>query len=81
MLGRKRAFGAIPLFWSQHYDTVISYAGHAERWDRLDIDGDPAAHDDTVTFWYHGRKLAVAAIGRDLDSLRAELAFEEEPTA
>jgi NADPH-dependent 2,4-dienoyl-CoA reductase/sulfur reductase-like enzyme/nitrite reductase/ring-hydroxylating ferredoxin subunit len=81
MLGRKQAFDAVPFFWSQHYDTVISYVGHAEQWDRLDVDGDPAAHNAAVTFWHHDKKLAVATIGRDLDSLRAELAFEEEPAA
>jgi 3-phenylpropionate/trans-cinnamate dioxygenase ferredoxin reductase subunit len=80
ILGRKQAFDAIPFFWSQHYDMVISYVGHAERWDRLDVDGDLAGHDATVTFWHQGRKLAVATIGRDLDSLRAELAFEKEST-
>jgi hypothetical protein len=60
--------------------TVISHVDRAEQWG-LDIDRDLATNDDAVTFWHHGRKLAVATIGRDLDCLRAELAFEEEPTA
>jgi 3-phenylpropionate/trans-cinnamate dioxygenase ferredoxin reductase subunit len=81
MLGRKRPFDAVPFFWSQHYDIVISYVGHAEQWDRLDIDGDPTAHDCVVSFWHHGKKLAVATVGRDLDSLRAEVAFEQELAA
>jgi len=78
ILGQRRRFDAVPFFWSQHYDTTIAYVGHAERWDRLEIDGDPAAHDCTVGFWRDGRKLALAAVGRDLDSLRAEAAFEQE---
>jgi 3-phenylpropionate/trans-cinnamate dioxygenase ferredoxin reductase subunit len=77
MLGRLRRFDAIPFFWSQHYDTSIAYVGHAEQWDRLEVDGDPAAHDCAVSFWHDGRKLAVATIGRDLDSLRAEAEFEQ----
>jgi len=81
MLGHKQAFDAVPFFWSQHYDTVISYVGHAEQWDRMEVDGDPAAHDATVTFWHGDKRLAVATIGRDLDSLRAELAFEKETAA
>jgi len=81
MLGCKQAFDAVPFFWSQHYDTVISYVGHAEQWDRIGVDGDPAAHDAAVTFWHRDKRLAVATIGRDLDSLRAELAFENEPAA
>ncbi len=78
MLGGLRRFDAIPFFWSQHYDTTIAYVGHAEQWDRLEIDGDPAAHDCAVSFWHDGRKLAVATVGRDLDSLRAELEFEQK---
>ena len=78
MLGRLRRFDAIPFFWSQHYDTTIAYVGHAEQWDRLEIDGDPAAHDCAVSFWHGGQKLAVATVGRDLDSLRAEVEFEQK---
>ena len=81
MLGQKQPFDAVPFFWSQHYDTVISYVGHAEQWDRLDVDGDPAAQDCAVSFWRGGKKLAVATVGRDLESLRAELEFEREGAA
>lgn len=78
MLGQRQRFNAVPFFWSQHYDTSILYVGYAERWDRADVEGDPAANDCTATFWRGGRKLAVASVGRDLDSLRAEVAFEQE---
>jgi len=78
ILGQGRRFVAAPFFWSQHYDTVISYVGHAETWDRLEVDGDPAAHDCTVAYWRGGRRLAVATVGRDLESLRAEVALEQE---
>jgi 3-phenylpropionate/trans-cinnamate dioxygenase ferredoxin reductase subunit len=81
MLGQRRPFDAIPFFWSQHYDSTVSYVGHAEQWDRLDVDGDPTAHDCAVSFWNHGKKLAVASVGRDLDSLRAEFALEQALTA
>jgi 3-phenylpropionate/trans-cinnamate dioxygenase ferredoxin reductase subunit len=76
MLGGSQRFATVPFFWSQHYDVAISYVGHAEGWDRLTVDGDPGALDCAVSFWQGGRKLAVATIGRDLDSLRAEAAFE-----
>ena len=78
MLGRRQRYNAVPFFWSQHYDVTIAYVGHAEHWDRLEVEGHPAAHDCTVNFWYQGRKLAVATVGRDRDSLRAERAFERE---
>ena len=77
ILGQHERFAEAPFFWSQHYDTVVNYVGHAETWDRIEIDGDPAAHDCAVTYWRGSQKLAVATVGRDLDSLRAEVALEE----
>ncbi|HZZ34332.1 MAG TPA: FAD-dependent oxidoreductase, partial [Caulobacteraceae bacterium] len=62
ILGQQRRFASAPFFWSQHYDTVINYVGHAEQWDRQEIDGDPAAHDCAVTYWRGGRRLAVATV-------------------
>lgn len=77
ILGEQQRFTAVPFFWSQHYETRINYVGHAEPWDRLEIDGDPAA-DCTVTYWRNTKRLAVATVGRDRESLRAEVAFEQE---
>jgi 3-phenylpropionate/trans-cinnamate dioxygenase ferredoxin reductase subunit len=34
-----------------------------------------------VTYWRYDKRLAVATVGRDLASLRAEVAFEEETPA
>jgi NADPH-dependent 2,4-dienoyl-CoA reductase/sulfur reductase-like enzyme/nitrite reductase/ring-hydroxylating ferredoxin subunit len=78
ILGRQERFTAAPFFWSQHYDLPINYVGHAERWDRLEVDGDPAAHHAEVTFWSGGRKLAVATVYRDVESLEAEATMEQE---
>jgi NADPH-dependent 2,4-dienoyl-CoA reductase/sulfur reductase-like enzyme/nitrite reductase/ring-hydroxylating ferredoxin subunit len=78
ILGQRQRFAAVPFFWSRQYNTSIDYVGHAEQWDRLEIDGNPAAHDCTVTYWRKAKRLAVATVGRDLDSLRAEVAFEQE---
>lgn len=78
MLGQRLRFDAVPFFWSQHYDTTIAYVGHAESWDRIEIEGDPAAHDCLASFWRDGHKCAVVTVGRDRDSLHAEAAFEQE---
>ena len=74
--GSRERFDGVPFFWSQHYDVVISYVGHAARWDELSIDGDMAARDCRVSYRAQGRTLAVATIFRDRESLQAELAME-----
>ena len=76
MLGRRERFDAVPFFWSQHYDVTIRYVGHAERFDRVQIEGSLDAHDASVTFFANDTRLAVATVGRDRECLQAELAFE-----
>ena len=76
MLGYRERFDAVPFFWSQHYDVTINYVGHAEQWDRIDIDGSLDARDCTVTYIRGERKLAAATMSRDLSSLRAEALME-----
>ena len=80
ILGKRERFDAVPFFWSQHYDMGVLYVGHAERWDALEIDGDVGARDCKVTYLQDGKILAVATIGRDSESLRAELALERGRT-
>jgi NADPH-dependent 2,4-dienoyl-CoA reductase/sulfur reductase-like enzyme/nitrite reductase/ring-hydroxylating ferredoxin subunit len=83
MLGLKRRFEAIPFFWSQHYDFAIRYVGHAERWNRVEIDGSIERFDAIVRYRVGDRTLAVATLGRDIESLRCEAsmehAFDEHP--
>ncbi len=76
--GTRERFDAVPFFWSMHYDAVIRYVGHAERWDSIEVDGDISAGDAKVSFIAGGRTLAVATLGRDQESLRAELLMERE---
>jgi NADPH-dependent 2,4-dienoyl-CoA reductase/sulfur reductase-like enzyme/nitrite reductase/ring-hydroxylating ferredoxin subunit len=78
MLGYRERFDAVPFFWSQHYDVTINYVGHAERWDAVQIDGALESHDCSVTYKHGDRRLAVATIGRDRESLLGELAMEHE---
>ena len=77
MLGRREAFDAVPFFWSQHYDVTIRYAGHAERWDTVKIDGSLDRRDATVRFIRGGTKRAVATLSRDRECLEAELALQQ----
>jgi len=81
ILGLRERFEAVPFFWSQHYDVAINCIGHAQRWDRVEIEGTLARGECVVTYKNAGRTLAVATISRDLQSLRAELAFEQSENA
>ena len=76
MLGARERFEAVPFFWSAHFDVTISYVGHAEGWDRIQIDGDPMAHDCCVAYWKGNRRLATATVNRDRASLQAEAELE-----
>jgi NADPH-dependent 2,4-dienoyl-CoA reductase/sulfur reductase-like enzyme/nitrite reductase/ring-hydroxylating ferredoxin subunit len=78
MLGYRERFDAVPFFWSQHYDVTINYVGHAERWDRIDVDGSLDARDCAVTYMRGDRALAVATVSRDMLSLEAEALMEKQ---
>jgi NADPH-dependent 2,4-dienoyl-CoA reductase/sulfur reductase-like enzyme len=80
ILGMDEPWTAAPFFWSQHYDTVISYVGHAESWERIEIDGDPA-EDCAVRYFDEDGLAAVATISRDEQSLHAEMQMEDENQA
>jgi NADPH-dependent 2,4-dienoyl-CoA reductase/sulfur reductase-like enzyme len=77
MLGARERFNGVPFFWTQQHDLLLNYVGHARQWDRIDLNGRIEAKDCTVTYRHSGRKLAVLTIGRDRDSLAAEIELEE----
>lgn len=76
ILGAGERFDAVPFFWSAHFDATVSYVGHAERWDRIEIDGSLAGGDAEVRYIAGDRALAVATVGRDAALLQAELDME-----
>jgi len=76
ILGARERFDHVPFFWSAHYDVSVNYVGHAEQWDRVDVDGDAAKRDVAVRFTRAGKLLAVATLFRDEESLRAEIDME-----
>jgi NADPH-dependent 2,4-dienoyl-CoA reductase/sulfur reductase-like enzyme/nitrite reductase/ring-hydroxylating ferredoxin subunit len=78
MIGIRERFDAVPFFWSQHYDVQINYVGHARTWDAITLNGDPKQGDCSATFTLAGKKAALVTIGRDLESLRAEVEMEAE---
>jgi NADPH-dependent 2,4-dienoyl-CoA reductase/sulfur reductase-like enzyme len=76
ILGKLDRFNEVPFFWSQHYDVAIAYVGTGIGWDTARLDGDPSQRDCAVTFERAGRRLALATIFRDRESLEAEVAME-----
>jgi NADPH-dependent 2,4-dienoyl-CoA reductase/sulfur reductase-like enzyme len=76
MIGRSERFDAVPFFWSQHYDVTIRYVGHAERWDRVQVDGTLENRDASVSFIRNGKRLACATVSRDRENLVAEVELE-----
>jgi NADPH-dependent 2,4-dienoyl-CoA reductase/sulfur reductase-like enzyme/nitrite reductase/ring-hydroxylating ferredoxin subunit len=75
MLGEHAPFVAPPFFWSNHYDASIRYVGHAQGFDRVEVDGSIAERDATVRYFRGDELLAAASIGRDLENLAIEAAF------
>jgi NADPH-dependent 2,4-dienoyl-CoA reductase/sulfur reductase-like enzyme/nitrite reductase/ring-hydroxylating ferredoxin subunit len=72
ILGDNRPFDAVPFFWSQHYEAVIRYVGHAAGDDVKAVDGSVADWDATIRYVRDGRLLAAASLARDLQNLQAE---------
>jgi NADPH-dependent 2,4-dienoyl-CoA reductase/sulfur reductase-like enzyme/nitrite reductase/ring-hydroxylating ferredoxin subunit len=77
MLGARERCEVVPFFWSKHYDTTINYVGHAEKWDAVQVSGSLESGDCSVAYERGERTLAVATIGRDLESLKAEARMEQ----
>jgi 3-phenylpropionate/trans-cinnamate dioxygenase ferredoxin reductase subunit len=77
ILGANEPFDTIPFFWTQHYDTAVNYVGHANQGDDNVITGDPQS-DCRVEFSHDDVLTAVITINRDMESLRAEVALENQ---
>lgn len=73
LLGQGERYTTVPFFWSAHYDITFNYVGHAEDWDRIDIDGSLDAHDCTVRYYKQDRLRAVLTLFRDRESLEVEV--------
>jgi apoptosis-inducing factor 3 len=79
ILGYREPFDAVPFFWTQQFDVALKYVGHAEKWDAIDIDGSLEAKSCAVSYKREGRTMAVATIGRDLQSLKIAAGMEALP--
>jgi apoptosis-inducing factor 3 len=78
LVGERAPFTAVPFFWTHPYDVAISYVGHAQRWDAIEISGRFEERDCSVRYRVGGRVAAVATVFRNRESLEAERALELE---
>jgi apoptosis-inducing factor 3 len=76
MLGRRERFDGIPFFWTEQYDLGLAYVGHAERFDKVEIDGKLDRRNCKVTYRRGDRTLAAAVVNHDLEGPRAKVEFE-----
>jgi 3-phenylpropionate/trans-cinnamate dioxygenase ferredoxin reductase subunit len=58
-----------------HWGQTINYVGHAEQFEAK-VEGSLKAGDAAVRLMHGGRELALATVGRDLESLKAGVALQ-----
>jgi NADPH-dependent 2,4-dienoyl-CoA reductase/sulfur reductase-like enzyme len=75
LLGRGAPFRDVPFFWSAHYDTTLSYVGHAEDWDRILERGRLDSGKYAAAYEKDGKILAVACLGEDTLGLKISAAM------
>ncbi|MCI0569269.1 MAG: FAD-dependent oxidoreductase [Myxococcaceae bacterium] len=76
ILGRQERFREVPFFWTRQHGASIRYFGHAEKWDRIEVDGSLEARHARVDFHEGGKRVAVVTVGRDLEGLRIAAEME-----
>ena len=76
ILGYRERYESVPFFWTQQFGVSLRYVGHAEKWDTVEIEGSLDAQNCAVSYKQGGKTVAVAAIGRDIQSLQFEAARE-----
>jgi NADPH-dependent 2,4-dienoyl-CoA reductase/sulfur reductase-like enzyme/nitrite reductase/ring-hydroxylating ferredoxin subunit len=76
MLSLNEPLAEPAFFWSAHYDATLNYVGHAEHWDRIEVDGSIENQDAEVRFIASGKTLAVVTLGRDKAALEAAQAMQ-----
>lgn len=76
MIGRKQPYDAVPFFWTEQQGFGLAYVGHAAGFDQVEIDGDLAHQDCTISYRRNGRELAAAFVHRDHAGLLKEREFE-----
>jgi NADPH-dependent 2,4-dienoyl-CoA reductase/sulfur reductase-like enzyme/nitrite reductase/ring-hydroxylating ferredoxin subunit len=75
ILGARIKYQDVPFFWTQQFDKIICYIGYSDRFDRMDVLGDPGKDDFAVVYYEDDRVAAFMSVGRDLENLKVEQAL------
>lgn len=66
MAGQPTPYQSVPFFWTNQQGKRINYVGHAEGWDEIIYDGDPAKDESFLAFYVqHNEVKAAAGLKRD----------------
>ena len=65
MTGKATKNQLVPFFWTNQFDITLAYAGHAQTWDEIIIDGDVLKKDFIAYYVKDKQVVAVAACNRD----------------
>lgn len=65
ILSKTGAFSGAPFFWSNQGDKRLDYGGYAPEFDRIVMQGDPAALDFIAFYVKDGKATAACSIGRN----------------
>ncbi len=80
--GLAQPFTGVPLFWTFHFGKRLNYAGHADTWDSIEIEGDVAGMNFLAFYLKADQVAAVLGCGRDtaiaalMEPLREPLTLE-----
>lgn len=72
MAGREAIYASVPFFWTQQFDLVLTYVGHATKWDEVIVQGSIEGRDFLAFYVRDGRALAVAGVNRDREMAAIE---------
>ncbi len=68
MLGGDARFEQPPFFWTYHYGSRFEYLGHAEAFDRVEIDGNLAGGTFLARQYEGGRVVGIVACQREAET-------------
>lgn len=77
MAGVGKDYDPVPWFWSDQYETKLQIAGLGQGHDNALVEGDPEAHQFSVSYFRDGRLLAVDAINDGRAYMRARRSLAE----